>query len=137
LLLLNKITGSEADIWSMGVLLYALLCGYLPFDDDNIAILYRKIQVTCNLFIEVLYIAQTSFLYLQSGVYERPEWLSESSMGLLDQLLQVDPKRRITVAQLLHHPWVLKDCNPSYNVQVCISFTNQKKVIKKFVTLLF
>ena len=39
------LTGSEADIWSMGVLLYALLCGYLPFDDDNIAILYRKIQV--------------------------------------------------------------------------------------------
>ena len=39
-------SGSEADIWSMGVLLYALLCGYLPFDDDNIALLYRKIQVT-------------------------------------------------------------------------------------------
>lgn len=39
--------GAEADIWSMGVLLYALLCGYLPFDDDNIAILYRKIQVEC------------------------------------------------------------------------------------------
>ena len=38
--------GSEADIWSMGVLLYALLCGYLPFDDDNIAVLYRKIQVS-------------------------------------------------------------------------------------------
>lgn len=37
--------GSEADLWSMGVLLYALLCGYLPFDDDNIALLYKKIQV--------------------------------------------------------------------------------------------
>ena len=46
-------SGAEADIWSMGVLLYALLCGYLPFDDDNIATLYRKIQValiTCNYF---------------------------------------------------------------------------------------
>ena len=37
--------GSEADVWSMGVLLYALLCGFLPFDDENIAALYRKIQV--------------------------------------------------------------------------------------------
>lgn len=45
--------GSEADIWSMGVLLYALLCGYLPFDDDNIAILYRKIQVIFFTFLIV------------------------------------------------------------------------------------
>ncbi len=37
--------GSEADIWSMGVLLYALLCGFLPFDDENISALYKKIQV--------------------------------------------------------------------------------------------
>lgn len=35
----------QADVWSMGVLLFALLCGYLPFDDDNCVVLYRKITV--------------------------------------------------------------------------------------------
>lgn len=37
--------GPAADIWSMGVMLYALLCGFLPFDDDNLGNLYKKIQV--------------------------------------------------------------------------------------------
>ncbi len=36
----------QADVWSMGVLLYALLCGFLPFDDDNCMVLYRKITVS-------------------------------------------------------------------------------------------
>lgn len=35
----------QADIWSMGVLLYALLCGFLPFEDDNLQVMYKKIQV--------------------------------------------------------------------------------------------
>lgn len=78
--------GSEADIWSMGVLLYALLCGFLPFDDENLGILYRKIQ---------------------AGAYENPEWLSPSSCDLLASMLQVDPKRRISVMQLLTHPWIV------------------------------
>ena len=41
---------------------------------------------------------------------------------MLDQLLQVDPKRRITVTQLLFHPWVLQDCNPGYAVEVSTTF---------------
>ncbi|XP_055077005.1 maternal embryonic leucine zipper kinase [Periophthalmus magnuspinnatus] len=82
--------GSEADVWSMGVLLFALLCGYLPFDDDNCMVLYRKIT---------------------RGKYDNPQWLSPGSIILLNQMMQVDPKRRLTVRQLLDHPWVLKDYN--------------------------
>ncbi|XP_070683588.1 maternal embryonic leucine zipper kinase [Pempheris klunzingeri] len=82
--------GSEADVWSMGVLLFALLCGYLPFDDDNCMVLYRKIS---------------------RGKYDNPRWLSPGSVLLLNQMMQVDPKRRLTVRQLLDHPWVTKDYN--------------------------
>ena len=53
--------GAEADLWSMGILLYALLCGYLPFDDDNINVLYKKIAI---------------------GKYETPPWLSQGKLDL-------------------------------------------------------
>uniref|UniRef100_A0A8D3DR62 Maternal embryonic leucine zipper kinase n=1 Tax=Scophthalmus maximus TaxID=52904 RepID=A0A8D3DR62_SCOMX len=82
--------GSEADVWSMGVLLFALLCGYLPFDDENCMALYRKIT---------------------RGKYDNPRWLSPGSVLLLNQMMQVDPKRRISVRQLLDHPWVMRDYN--------------------------
>ncbi|KAE8300124.1 Maternal embryonic leucine zipper kinase [Larimichthys crocea] len=60
--------GSEADVWSMGVLLFALLCGYLPFDDDNCMVLYRKIS---------------------RGKYDNPRWLSPGSILLLNQMMQL------------------------------------------------
>lgn len=56
--------GAEADIWSMGVLLYALLCGFLPFDDENLSTLYRKIQVKKKLCMDIFIINEVKSFFL-------------------------------------------------------------------------
>ncbi|CAH1998590.1 unnamed protein product [Acanthoscelides obtectus] len=77
--------GAEVDIWAMGVLLYALLSGTLPFDDVSIDALYKKIL---------------------SGKYHEPAFMSKESLSLLRSMLQVDPNKRITIKELLSHPWL-------------------------------
>lgn len=100
--------GPMVDVWSMGVLLYALLCGCLPFDDENIAVLYRKIQ-DCD--------------------YDPPLWLSESSLELLAEMLNVVPEERISITKLLSHPWLLS----GYESPVSVKSTYQLTVLDEEV----
>ena len=76
--------GPEADIWSCGVVLYALLAGALPFDDANMSILFSKIK---------------------SAQYHLPHFLSDSVKDLLSRILIPDPTARMTLAQIERHPW--------------------------------
>lgn len=76
--------GPEVDVWSCGVILYALLCGSLPFDDESIPSLFKKIK---------------------SGMYSLPTHLSQLAKNLIPRMLEVDPMKRITIPEIRLHPW--------------------------------
>lgn len=75
---------SRCDVWSCGVILFALVCGYLPFEDGNTAALYRKIL---------------------HADYRTPRFISESVTELIGKMLTTDPEKRITIAEIREHPW--------------------------------
>ncbi|KAK7381519.1 hypothetical protein VNO80_00064 [Phaseolus coccineus] len=76
--------GSKADIWSCGVILYALLCGYLPFQGENVIRIYRK-----------------AF----RAEYELPEWVSPQAKNLISNLLVADPSKRYSIPDIMNDPW--------------------------------
>lgn len=80
--------GPEVDIWSTGVVLYALLAGKLPFDEEIISSLFNKIK---------------------RGDYQMPHHLSDEVKDLIRRILQPDPIRRINISQIKRHPWFNTD----------------------------
>ena len=72
------------DIWSCGVILFALICGYLPFEDPNTSNLYKKII---------------------NGEFNIPRAASESARDMIKNILQTNPEIRYRVQEIRKHPW--------------------------------
>ena len=84
--------GSSVDIWSLGVNLYILLCGYPPFDDSEDCRVPMLIQMTTS-----------------SYTFPDDPWrnISKEAKDLINRMLTPDFRRRITTKEIGQHPWVL------------------------------
>ena len=83
----NKYNGFKIDIWSTGIILYAMVCGYLPFEDEDNDILFKKI-LECKL--------------------DFPDDLSKNSIDLMNKILVTKPEKRITIDEIKEHPFYLQ-----------------------------
>eukprot|EP00903_Cladosiphon_okamuranus_P012027 g11292.t1 len=77
--------GKPVDIWSLGVVLYAMLCGCFPFSGPRYPELYKNIA---------------------KGVFRLPDWLSPTASSLVRGMLVTNPTQRFTLRQVCAHPWV-------------------------------
>ncbi|XP_072300752.1 serine/threonine-protein kinase SIK1 [Eucyclogobius newberryi] len=86
--------GPGLDIWSLGVVLYVLVCGSLPFDGPSLPALRQRVT---------------------EGRFRIPFFMSQDCENLIRKMLVVDPAKRITVAQINQHRWMLAD--PTVSLQ--------------------
>jgi len=80
----GQLYSKASDIWSTGILLYAMCTGELPFEDENMQRLLQKIAFTDPII---------------------PPYISNDLQDLLTKMLTKDPNRRITISQIKEHPW--------------------------------
>ncbi|XP_030076604.1 serine/threonine-protein kinase SIK2 [Microcaecilia unicolor] len=84
----HQYEGPQLDIWSMGVVLYVLVCGALPFDGPSLPILRQRVL---------------------EGRFRIPYFMSEECEHLIRRMLVLEPAKRLTIGQIKEHKWMLAE----------------------------
>ncbi|XP_055901372.1 serine/threonine-protein kinase BRSK2-like isoform X5 [Biomphalaria glabrata] len=104
----EKYDGRKADVWSCGVILYALLVGALPFDDDNLRQLLEKVK---------------------KGVFHIPHFVPMDCQNLLRGMIEVDSDKRLTLEEVMRHSWVLVDTIGQIELELPVAQVVQTSII--------
>lgn len=107
--------GPNVDIWSLGVVLYVLVCGYLPFEA----------QVFNALRAQII-----------SGSYKTPFFLSADCKNLIDSMLTLDPEKRIKMTEIINHRWL--QCENDLSLitsNISSDMNNEYTIFKEFRNL--
>ena len=111
-----KYSGLGIDLWASGIILFSMLCGYLPFDDKNNDNLFKKI-LKCNI----------EFPKKKNVI------ISENAKDLIRKILQPEPSKRITLEDILQHPFLVYG-NKKYKEKIKLDINKQDKLIIDYMT---
>ncbi|KAF3657940.1 CBL-interacting serine/threonine-protein kinase 19 [Capsicum annuum] len=101
--------GEKVDIWSCGIILFVLNAGYLPFNDPNLMVMYKKIY---------------------KGEFRCPKWISSDLKRFLSCLLDTNPMTRVTIDEIIKDPW-FKKCLKRvkfFEVEEIFDHTNKERL---------
>lgn len=101
-------TGPEVDVWSFGVVIYVLVCGKVPFDDQSMPALHAKIKRGMAEYPVWLSAGNPDYLSFPVGLCLTRFLLITECKHLLSRMLVTNPTQRAPLSEVMSHPWMVR-----------------------------